>query len=285
MSKRFDAARCGAFLEALGVTGNVTLSAERCNVSRSWVALRRAEDAGFDEACRRICRQARERLRGGANEDATGPPPPSADIPSADRRRSLEVCSAPPAGGRGIRGAPPAGGRGSNAPPSDWAYLAGAELVVRGSNGRRCQIGRARAGQWSARTEERFLAALSATCNVKAACAEVGRHQTSAYAHRKRWTAFARRWDEAIETGYVRIEMALLGNACNLFSNNELPPEEVLRDMTVEQALHVLHMHKCEVRGIGRKPGRMGLPPSLEEVEDSIRRKIDIIIRARGIKS
>jgi len=52
MSKQFSAQRERAFLDYLAASGNQTLSAERANVSRSWVGLHRASDAGFDAARR-----------------------------------------------------------------------------------------------------------------------------------------------------------------------------------------------------------------------------------------
>jgi hypothetical protein len=260
MSKKFSAARKRAFLHYLAETGNQTISAERAKVSRSWVCLHRKEDAEFDAACRVAIAAAKASLDPLGTNGRNETPPPLT----------------PPACGRGIS---------SNQPPRGWNFLDGVELVVRGSNGRRVQIGRARIGQWSARVEDRFLAALSATCNVKAACAEVGKHATSAYAHRRRWTAFARRWDEAIETGYVRIEMALLAAGCNLFSGSELPPEEALRDMTVDQAIHILHMHKHEARGIGGRPGLRARIRPFADVSEGIQKKIDIIVRARALGS
>ena len=53
-------------------------------------------------------------------------------------------------------------GSGSMRPSREWAHLAGEELVVRGSRGRRVQIARARLHQWTPRVEERFLAMLAA---------------------------------------------------------------------------------------------------------------------------
>lgn len=168
-----------------------------------------------------------------------------------------------------------------NRPPAGWGFLDGAELVVRGSNRRRVQIARARAGQWSARTEDRFLAALASTCNVKASCAAAGKGFTSAYAHRKRWPDFARRWDEAEAEGDARIEAALVARGSNLFSSDE-PPEMELPPMTVEQAIHLLHMHKHKVHGIGKAPGRSWRRPrTLDEVRDSILRKLSAFERAR----
>ncbi len=174
---------------------------------------------------------------------------------------------------------------GERKPPSGWGHLDGEELVMKGTNGRRVQIARARLKQWTPRVEDRFLATLAATCNVKAACAEVGMTAPSAYAHRKRWRAFAERWDEAIWTGYMRLEDALFANAANLFSTPKLPTEVAMPPMTVDQVIHILHMHKNEVRGIGRKPGRWLRPRRLEEVHDSILRKLEAIARGRTLSA
>lgn len=51
---------------------------------------------------------------------------------------------------------------GSMTPPKGWGHLDGEELVVRGSNGRRVQVARARLHQWTPRLEDRFLATLAA---------------------------------------------------------------------------------------------------------------------------
>lgn len=169
-------------------------------------------------------------------------------------------------------------------PPSGWGHLDGEELVVKGTNGRRVQIARARLRQWTPRAEDRFLQTLSATCNVKAACAEVGLSQASAYMHRERWPAFAGRWAGAIGTGYMRIEGALVEAGCNLFSAPKIPPEVDMPPMTVAEAIHILHMHKNEVKGIGRKPGLWRRPRRLEEVQDSILGKLEAVRRWREME-
>jgi hypothetical protein len=155
----------------------------------------------------------------------------------------------------------------------------GDELVVRGTNGRRTQIARSRLKQWSPRVETRFLAKLAASCNVKAACAEVGMTPASAYGHRNRWPAFARRWDDALENGYIRLEGTLVENAANLYSRDEFPLDHPLPDMTTAQAIHLLHMHKHAVHGLGKRPGRLAGPPDMDEVRKSILRKIEAIAR------
>jgi hypothetical protein len=145
---------------------------------------------------------------------------------------------------------------GSNKPRKGWGLLDGVELVVRGTNGRRVQIARARLHQWDARTEARFLTALAATCNVKAAYTEVGMSKASTYSHRKRWPGFARCWEEAVKAGYATLDGALMESGFNLFST----PEEVDFDapippMTVAQAIQYLAMHQHAVKGTGKPPG------------------------------
>ena len=150
MSAKTSAARRAAFFEALRATGNQTLAAERAKVSRSWVQLQRSSGPAFKDAVRAAVAEARASL---SQRSAT----------SAEH-----------------------GAQSGRQPPSGWGHLDGEELVVKGTGGsslgsaqggpggRRVQIARARLRQWTPRIEARFLTALMATCNVKAACIEVG---------------------------------------------------------------------------------------------------------------
>lgn len=163
-------------------------------------------------------------------------------------------------------------------PTAGWGSLAGEELVVRGGNGRRVQIARARIRQWTPRSEARFLAVLAATCNVKAACAAVELTAASAYAHARRWPGFAERWRAAVEIGYLRIEAGLLAQLdANPFSDRDVDAEAAMPRMTVAEALQLLHMHKREVRGVGGRPGRWRPRPTLDEVRPGILRKVERI--------
>lgn len=171
---------------------------------------------------------------------------------------------------------------GSVKPPKGWGHLDGVELAVRGTNGRRVQIARASAREWSPAVERRFLDALGATCNVTAAIAAVGKSKGSAYGHRKRWPAFAKLWDQVLEEAYACLEVALFQNAENLFSTPDYVPETVIRDMRVDDAMQLLHMHKHKVHGIGGPTGqRWRPPPRLEDVAPGIMRKVQAIISAR----
>lgn len=255
MSAKFSASRKQAFLRALSETGNQTLAAERAKVSRSWVQLHRSGDPAFRRAVEQavaeakagLLRQAQDRLR-----DAQG-----------ERGYGL-------------------GGNGAG-------YANGEELVVRGTGGsgggKRVQVARSRVKQWTPRVEERFLAALAGTCNVKAACAQVGLTPASAYNHRNRWPGFQRRWDAALELGFVLLEGRLVEAACNFFSPPEdAPIDPEITGMSFAAGLHLLHMHKHQVRGVGKKPGAIGKPPDMDEVRDSILRKMDAFDRHEARK-
>jgi hypothetical protein len=237
MTAKFSQARKNAFLAALRQTGNQTLAAERAKVSRSWVTLHRSSDPEFRRLSDAAVEEAKAALRQAQGE------------------------------------------RGGDKPPSGWGFLDGAELVVRGTGGsgggKRVQIARARLKEWSPRVEERFLATLAATCNVKAACAAVGLTAASAYGHRKRWAAFERKWDAAVEDGYVRLEMGLIEAAGNFFSDEELPDAEpMITGITADHAIHLLHMHKHQVHGLGKRPGLLARWPDIEDVRAEILRKV-----------
>ena len=246
MSRKFSASRKRAFLTYLKQSGNQTLSAERAAVSRSWVCLHRKEDTGFDAACVAAIAAAKESLAWAPDQ---------------------------------VRGA-----RGSNRPASGWRFFDGAELVMRGSGGRgggrRVQIARARAGQWTARVEARFLTALTATCNVQASCAVVGKSFSSAYGHALRWPEFAAQWAAAVTICYGQIETALLETGLTLISGREEIAVAPISAMSADQALHLLHMHMRAVKGIGGVPGRQAERPV--ELARATRR-LELLMRRMGL--
>lgn len=244
MWKKITAARRDGFLRALEACGNQTVAAERARVSRAWVCKWRKLDPAFDAAVKAAVAAAAARLRAEAAD-------------------------------------------GSVKPPRGWGHLDGVELAVRGTGGRlgrRVQIARAGPREWSPAVERRFLDVLAATCNVSAAIAEIGKSKGSAYGHRKRWPAFAKNWDQVLAEAYASLEIAVLQNAENLFSTPDFVPETVIRDMTAADAIHLLHMQKNKVLGIGGRPGqRWRRPRTLEEVQGSILKKLEAIARARAL--
>lgn len=172
-------------------------------------------------------------------------------------------------------------------PPPAWEYHEGEELVVRGTGGsgggRPVQIARSRLRQWSPRVEERFVVALAATCNVKAACAEVGLSPASAYNHRRRWPKFAERWDAAIEIGHTRIEWGLLEQACDRFASAVPIALRPMPEMSARDALQLLGLHERRARGNGKAPGRWRRPRSLDDpgMREYILGKLEAIERLR----
>jgi hypothetical protein len=112
--------------------------------------------------------------------------------------------------------------------------------------------------------------------------AEAGISKGAAYVHRNRWPAFAARWNAAVEAGYAGIETGLLEQAGNSFSAPGPPPPGPLPPMSVDQALHLLHMPKHKVAGLGGRPGRAERLPKMEDVRRSIARTIEAVDRARG---
>lgn len=169
------------------------------------------------------------------------------------------------------------------APPKGWGTLDGVQLVVRGAPGRRVQIRRARADGWSPAVEDRFLGVLAATCNVKAACAEIRMTQASAYYHRRQWAAFADRWDRAVSIGYDRLEWALIENAINVFSGDDVPPDNPMPPVTATDAINLLRMNSHAVNGMGRRRRPRPRAPDVEEVWAEIMRRVDAAERGKAV--
>lgn len=170
------------------------------------------------------------------------------------------------------------GAEGNRPQAKSWGHLDGVELVVRGSNRRRAQVARARPGQWTARSEDRFLQVLAATCNVKAAYLEAGKSKGSAYTHRRRWPAFSKRWAEAEEMGSLRVELALVQHAGSPFSTIGQPPLAPMPARGMMDMQHCLWMHQYRTARLGRPPGRTARPDPAEAVR-RISRCVDAIER------
>jgi hypothetical protein len=63
--------------------------------------------------------------------------------------------------------------------------------------------------------QDRFLAALAATCNVSAACRSARVSDTCAYEHRRKNAAFRAGWAEAVREAYGRLELMTLERMMN----------------------------------------------------------------------
>ena len=99
--------------------------------------------------------------------------------------------------------------------------------------------------------EQAFLSALSATANVRLSAAAAGFSHSAFYARRRQSPAFAREMQLALETGYERVEMALMEAALassyrdDAWRHNDPPP---IPSMTVDEAMMLLRLHHQSVR-------------------------------------
>lgn len=122
--------------------------------------------------------------------------------------------------------------------------------IVRTAAGR-LQLRRARRRRLDRQAEQTFLAALSATANVRLSAAAAGFTHSAFYHRRNESPAFAREMRLALEMGYDRLELAMLEAADpesyrdDAWRHNEPPP---IPQLTPSEALQLLHLHQKEAR-------------------------------------
>lgn len=115
----------------------------------------------------------------------------------------------------------------------------------------RVQLRRALPGRIDEFARQRFLAALSATANVRLAAKAAGFSHAAFYHHKRAAPGFAREWRLALEIGYERLEAELIQGwrtdapGTDTWLRNNSPP---IPPMSVSQALQLLYLHQKEVR-------------------------------------
>lgn len=139
------------------------------------------------------------------------------------------------------------------------------------------QIIRSRGQRWSEEAEGRFLDTLAATCNISAAAEAAGFTRFTCYKRRRRDPAFAQRWDAALEQGATRIHALLLQRAIEALEGFEPDPDTSIPTMTVNEALAVLGAHRRTIEGGPRSRRQWARPRSLEEMRESILRKLEAV--------
>lgn len=144
------------------------------------------------------------------------------------------------------------------------------------------QIIHSRGKRWTEEAEALFLDALAASCNVSWAAQQCGFSTEAIYARRRRDPAFATNWQNALVQGHARIEAGLVAAAIATVEGRAPDPDFPIPPMSVAEMLAVLKLHGPAVHGEGKRPGWRGRPRSLEEVKDSILKKLAAIHRARG---
>lgn len=96
-------------------------------------------------------------------------------------------------------------------------------------------------GRWTAETERIFLQALQGSCNIRASALAAGFSFQSAHKRRRRNADFARRWDEALEEGLLRLESELLTAARHTVEGTRYSGP--ITEVSFESALQLLAFH------------------------------------------
>ncbi len=165
------------------------------------------------------------------------------------------------------------------------------EVIQRARTGK-LQIMTVRSGRWSAAIEDCFIAALRMGGNVAAATRLVGFSESAIWERRRKWPAFARRMEEALEDAEIALEfrVACMGNNVGAGPRHE---GDAGQDGAAEEAsgagvpfdpefaLRFLKWREEKRRGGGRR-GRVPREPSIDEVTEKIIRKVEAIKRHRA---
>ena len=210
-AQRFENAR---FLEALSHTGNTRLAARELGLNRSTFTKRRAKHPAFaqDWDAALAAAHARFHLSGGTRPAAQAP------------RRTKE-------------GLPP-------------KTKGGEPSIIRRSNGK-LQLRRAQPGQISMAAEQSFLAALSATANIRLSAAAAGFAHSSFYHRKATNKGFSMEMRAALDMGYDRLELALLANhapECHMHDEWRLHEPPPIPPMSAAEAIQLLSLHSSTVR-------------------------------------
>lgn len=162
--------------------------------------------------------------------------------------------------------------------------------VVRGGCGRTAMRRRPQKKEATMRQRQMFLETLADSCNVCRAAEAAGITKSTFYRLRRRDAAFAEAWQEALESGYVRLEMALVERAIYTIEgpgDDDVAGLPAVGAMTVAQAIDLMAKHRASVAGgraKGQRPSHRDRPTA-EETDAEILRRIAVIERQRAGKT
>jgi hypothetical protein len=223
------------FLAILRETGNARYAAREINRRNSTMQTRRATHAGFaqDWEAAAAAANAAFHLGGGKRgpESKSGTVTSNCPLRTPERKREKK------------EGTVTLG----NCP---WRTRGGEPVVVRSQNGK-LQLRFAHPGKLTKAAEQAFLAALSATANVRLSAAAAGASPAAFYRRRRRDPAFAREFRLALKMGWERLECAMLAaavpesHAHDAWRQGEPPP---IPPLSADQALQLLWLHEKSVQ-------------------------------------
>jgi len=150
------------------------------------------------------------------------------------------------------------------------------------------QIKKTKVNGWTKARRAAFLTELAISCNVRRAHGAAEMAQGSAYRLRRRDPLFARQWQEALELGYERLELALVRRALEAIDDLALDDgEEPVEKMSVAQAIMLLRQHRASVER-GSAVGRRSQPREVatqEETDAVLFRRIAMVLRQRALRA
>ena len=175
----------------------------------------------------------------------------------------------------------------------------GMNVIKRGHSGR-LQIVRAGPKRWSRPVEERFFAALAACGTISAAARSVGFSVSCIDQRRRKWPAFERRMEEALDAAEIEIEFRLAtcsnppetdrGAGAGAAAHHDETPASAgttegggtTGKFDPDLALRFLRFREEKRRGLAKRRGRPPAPPAIEDVTEKILRRIAAIKRHRA---
>ncbi|MGN7930016.1 hypothetical protein [Sphingopyxis sp. 22461] len=147
---------------------------------------------------------------------------------------------------------------------------------------------RTKTNGWTKARRAAFLEELAMSCNVRRAHASAEMGLGSAYRLRRRDPLFARQWQEALELGYERLELALVRRALEAVDELTLDEgKEPVEKMSVAQAIALLRQHRASVER-GGATGRRSQPREIatqEETDAVLIKRIGMVLRQRALRA
>jgi len=160
---------------------------------------------------------------------------------------------------------------------------AGAILRSHGKDGP--QRIRSRGHRWTEKAEEIFLDRLAASNNATWSAERCGFSKAAIYRRARRDPVFAGKMAAARAQAYGRIDEALARRAEDFLAGKPPDPDSPIVDMSVQEAIAILKLHRASQypEGNARRPAWPARPRSLEEMRDSILKKLSAIARKNGL--
>ena len=115
---------------------------------------------------------------------------------------------------------------------------------------------RARPTDWTAAKQERFIEALTTSCNVTLAAKKAKVSLTTVYRRRQADASFRAEWARAVSVGYSQLEMMLLERALHGVEkpvSATAPEKGVMRDYDDRTALALLKLHRDGAQATGHE--------------------------------